>query len=103
MSADEIASLPPNFNQTLLNNTDLCTLSTCPLTLASVDYIPSLAGNIVYLSLFSVILLLQALFGIKWRTWSFFGAMFGGLVLEVIGYVARVQMHDNVFASDPFL
>lgn len=29
--------------------------------------------------------------------------MFGGLVLEVVGYVGRVQMHDDPFSSDPFL
>ncbi|KAL8937765.1 MAG: hypothetical protein Q9216_004261, partial [Gyalolechia sp. 2 TL-2023] len=103
MSADDIASLPPNFNLTLLNNTELCTLQTCPLSLATVEYIPSLAGNIAFVALFSVLLLLQIFFGIKWRVWTFFGAMFGGLVLEVVGYVARVQMHDDPFSSDPFL
>ncbi|KAL9002827.1 MAG: hypothetical protein Q9188_004270 [Gyalolechia gomerana] len=103
MSANDHPPLPPNFNLTLLNNTELCTLSTCPLSLATVDYIPSLAGNVFYLSLFSLLLLLQIFFGLKWRVWTFFGAMFGGLVLEVVGYVGRVQMHDDPFSSDPFL
>ncbi|KAI4281201.1 MAG: hypothetical protein L6R35_005700 [Caloplaca aegaea] len=91
------------FNQTLLNNTDLCTLETCPLVLATVDYVPSLGGNVFYLTLFSILLLLQLAFGYQYRTWSFTGSMFGGLVLEIIGYVARVQMHYNPFESDPFL
>ncbi|KAL9019841.1 MAG: hypothetical protein Q9185_002890 [Variospora sp. 1 TL-2023] len=91
------------FNQTLLNNTDLCTLETCPLVLATVDYVPSLGGNVFYLTFFSVLLLLQLAFGYQYRTWSFTGSMFGGLVLEIIGYVARVQMHHNPFESDPFL
>ena len=91
------------FNQTLLNDTDLCTLQTCPLVLANVDYVPSLGGNAFYLAVFSLLLVLQLVFGFRWRTWSFAGAMFGGLALEVIGYVARIQMHDNPFTSDPFL
>ncbi|KAI4125612.1 MAG: hypothetical protein LQ341_006960 [Variospora aurantia] len=91
------------FNQTLLNNTDLCTLETCPLVLASVDYVPSLGGNLFYLTFFAILLLLQLAFGYQYRTWSFTGSMFGGLVLEIIGYVARVQMHYNPFESDPFL
>ncbi|KAL8718275.1 MAG: hypothetical protein Q9225_004566 [Loekoesia sp. 1 TL-2023] len=104
MSDDTLATLyQSGFNQTLLNNTDLCTLETCPLSIATVDYIPSLGGNAFYLALFSLILVLQLIFGFRWRTWSFAGAMFGGLVLEIIGYVARVQMHDNPFKSDPFL
>ncbi|KAL8937355.1 MAG: hypothetical protein Q9211_003730, partial [Gyalolechia sp. 1 TL-2023] len=103
MSANDIPDLPPNFNLTLLNNTDLCTLETCPLSLATVDYVPSLAGNVIYLSLFALLLLAQILFGVKWRTWTFAGSMFGGLVLEVAGYAARVQMHDNPFDSNPFL
>ncbi|KAL8709907.1 MAG: hypothetical protein Q9220_005357 [cf. Caloplaca sp. 1 TL-2023] len=91
------------FNQTLLNNTDLCTLKTCPLALANVDYVPSLAGNALYLAIFSLLLLIQLAFGFRWRTWSFTGSIFGGLVLEIIGYAARIQMHDNPFKSDPFL
>ncbi|KAL8826713.1 MAG: hypothetical protein Q9170_007300 [Blastenia crenularia] len=91
------------FNQTLLNNTDLCTYQTCPISLGTVTYVPSLAGNAILLSVFSLLLILQLIFGFRWRTWSFTGAMFGGLVLEIIGYAARVQMHDNVFKSNPFL
>ncbi|KAI4196609.1 MAG: hypothetical protein LQ346_003186, partial [Caloplaca aetnensis] len=91
------------FNTTLLNNTDLCTIDTCPISLATVDYVPSLGGNAFYLALFSLLLILQLAFGYKWRTWSYTGSMFGGLVLEIIGYAARVQMHYNPFKSDPFL
>ena len=91
------------FNATLLNDTDLCTLQTCPLEIASVTYDPSLGGNAFYLALFALILIIQIGFGFKWRTWAFTGPMFGGLVLEVIGYAARVQMHYNPFKSNPFL
>ncbi|KAL8719546.1 MAG: hypothetical protein Q9181_008053 [Wetmoreana brouardii] len=104
MSNATITSLiNSGFNLTLLNNTDLCTLQTCPISIAQVHYVPSLAGNVLYLAIFSICLILQLIFGFRWRTWTFTGAMFGGLVLEVLGYVSRVQMHDNPFKSDPFL
>ena len=94
-----VAGLDPN----LLANPDLCTLQTCPIQLAHILYVPSLAGNCFYLALFAVAIILQATFGITKRTWGFLIAMTGGLVLEVIGYVARVQMHSNPFSKSPFL
>ncbi|KAI4152179.1 MAG: hypothetical protein L6R39_001877 [Caloplaca ligustica] len=91
------------FNITLLNNTDLCTRETCPLSIAQVHYDLSLGGNAFFLALFSLLLVLQLAFGFKWRTWSFTGSIFGGLVLEILGYVSRVQMHYNPWNGDAFL
>ncbi|KAL8816966.1 MAG: hypothetical protein Q9223_004115 [Gallowayella weberi] len=97
------ALIASGFNQTLLENPDLCTIQTCPKEFQQIDYIPSLAGNAFFLALFALILLFQLAFGYRWRTWSFTGSVFGGLVLEIIGYAARIQLHDNIFKSDPFL
>jgi hypothetical protein len=98
-----VANLPPGLDPYLIANPDLCTLSTCPIQLAHVLYIPSLAGNCFYLAVFGVVIIFQAAFGITKRTWGFLIAMLGGLTLEIIGYVARVQMHSNPFAKSPFL
>lgn len=84
-------------------NANLCTLQTCPLAYASVDYVPNLAGNALYLALFSLFLVIQVFLGIRYRTWGYMVGLVGGLVLEIIGYVARVQMHYNPFLSNPFL
>ena len=97
------AGVPANFNATLLNNTDLCTLQTCPLVLAHTNYIPSLGGNALYAAIFGLALITQVFFTIKYRTWGYGVAMFGGLMLEIIGYVGRIQMHSNPFAKGPFL
>jgi hypothetical protein len=80
-----------------------CTISTCPLTLAHLLYIPSLPGNALYAVLFGLFLLAQLYLGIRHRTWGFLAGMFGGLVLEVIGYAARMQMHFNPFKQNPFI
>lgn len=90
-------------NATLLADTDLCTLDTCPMSMANMDYVPSLAGNLIFVFLFAVVLIVQLFLSIRHKTWSYLVAMTGGLVLEIIGYVARVQMHSNPFTSNPFL
>ncbi|CAL8583681.1 phospholipid-translocating ATPase rsb1 [Xanthoria parietina] len=91
------------FNQTLLDKPYLCTTKTCPKELQTIRYIPSLGANAFFLALFTILLIFQIGFGFKWRTWSFAGCVFGGLVLEVVGYVGRIQIHNNPFDSDPFL
>ncbi|KAI4273267.1 MAG: hypothetical protein L6R38_006376 [Xanthoria sp. 2 TBL-2021] len=97
------ALIASGFNQTLLEKPYLCTTKTCPKELQTIEYVPSLGGNAFFLALFAIILISQIAAGIKWKTWSFTGCVFGGLVLEVIGYAARIQIHDNPFKSDPFL
>lgn len=98
------AGVPANFNATLLNNTDLCTFQTCPLALAHVNYVPNLGGNALYAAIFGLAMTAQISLTIKHRgTWGYGVAMFGGLILEIIGYVARIQMHANPFKSNPFL
>ena len=80
-----------------------CTLQTCSLDYARIEYIPSLAGNVTYLCFFAVILVAQLGLGFRYRTWGFLAGMFCGLVLEILGYVGRVQMHYNPFTFNPFL
>lgn len=84
-------------------STENCTLSTCPLSYGQVFYQPSLGGNAFYMTVFSLAVFFQLIFGIRYRTWSFFFGMFCGLVLEVVGYAARIQMHFNPFKKGPFV
>jgi hypothetical protein len=81
----------------------VCTLETCPISDAEVHYVPTLIGNALYIAIFALLLVLQIFQGIYYRTWSFTVAMIGGLLLEVIGYASRVQMHYNPFLFNPFL
>ena len=91
------------FNATLYEQPWLCTIETCPLDWANIRYVPSLAGNAFYLALFIILLLAQIFLGVRHRAWSFMIALFGGETLEVIGYVARIQLHNNIFVYDSFL
>ncbi|KAJ5203504.1 hypothetical protein N7449_005583 [Penicillium cf. viridicatum] len=71
---------------------DYCTLALCPITEAHVEY-----------AVFAVLLVAQVVLGIRYRTWGYLGGLFGGLVLEIIGYAGRLQMHYNPFLFDPYL
>ncbi|KAJ5779812.1 hypothetical protein N7457_007532 [Penicillium paradoxum] len=82
---------------------DYCTLDICPITEAYVYYVPSLAGNAFYAAIFALMLAAQLVLGIRYRTWGYLAGLFGGLVLEIIGYAGRIQMHFNPFRFDPFL
>ena len=81
----------------------LCTLQTCDLADATVTYFPSLGGNAFFLAIFALLLVVHFGLGIYYRTWGYMVGLCGGLVLEVIGYAARIQMHYNPWLSNPFL
>lgn len=84
-------------------NYNNCTLQTCPLSLAEVHYVPTLAGNALYIAIFSLLLPFQVFYGVRYRTWGFLGCLIGGLIFEILGYVARVQLHYNPFHKGPFV
>lgn len=84
-------------NFSLLENQDLCTLSTCDLTLASFHYRASLGGNAFYAAVFGIYLLLNMYLGFRHKTWGYMIAMFFGLVGEIIGYIARILLYNNPF------
>ncbi len=95
----------PNFGPVsckLYLNPSLCTESTCPFAWRQIDYTPTLAGNALYLTIFILALLIQAFLGIRYRTWGFLGGMIGGLALEILGYISRVKLHENVFSDTWF-
>ena len=87
-------------NETISNN---CTYATCSVNeYGQLEYIPSLAGNMLYLSIFTLCLICQLVFGIHYRTWGYMLGMLGGLVLEILGYIARVQLHYDAFSEHKF-
>lgn len=91
-------------NATLQANPDmLCTLAICDLSLAYLNYLPSLGGNALYAAFFGLFIAGQLYFGIRHRTWGFMVAMVSGLVLEIFGYIARTMIHSNPFSKSDFL
>ncbi len=86
-----------------LNTTEFCTLDTCCLAQSSFLYIPNYGANMFFAVFFALFIIPHIGLGIWFRTWGFMVGMVIGLILEVLGYVSRVQLHDNPFANNPFL
>lgn len=82
---------------------DECTVDTCPLIDSATGYAPSLGGNLIFVVLFGVLIFPQLFFGIRHKTWGFMAGMLGGLILEMVGYIGRVQLNDDPFGEDPFM
>lgn len=80
-----------------------CTTATCPLDSSWLSYAPNLPGNAFFVALFGVILFLQIGLGIRYKTWGFLAGMFGGMLLELLGYVGRIQLHSAPFDRNAFL
>lgn len=82
---------------------DNCTLSTCPLTDAYLDYQPNVPANAFFVGLFGLITGVQLILGIRYRTWTYMIPMLCGLILEVLGYVGRIMLHNDPFNFNNFL
>jgi hypothetical protein len=84
-------------------NPNLCTIDTCDLSMASFDYIPSLGGNALFAAIFGILIVGQLFLGIRHKTWGYMTAMILGLLLEIVGYVARVMLNGSPFNNNDFL
>ncbi|PVH83088.1 hypothetical protein DL98DRAFT_364245, partial [Cadophora sp. DSE1049] len=80
-----------------------CTLATCPVELSQIGLLPNVGGNIFIAVWFSLCLVAQVALSIKYKTWSHLAGQFFGLVLEIVGYVARVKLHDDPFNDKQFV
>lgn len=75
----------------------------CLKEYGSVHYIPSTAGNALFLGIFGAALIAQLYLGIRHKTWGYMAAMLGGTLLEIVGYVGRIMMIDDVFNENNFI
>ncbi|KAK6836958.1 Sphingoid long-chain base transporter [Apiospora arundinis] len=89
--------------QRVVTKLSQCTPEICCLKMGWMDYLPTLPGNVVYAALFGAILLPNLFFTIRSRTWSFGIWMTLGLFGEIVGYIGRVMLHQNIFSFNAFL
>jgi cell shape-determining protein MreD len=68
-----------------------------------IKYQPNIGGNALFLSIFGTLFLVQLYFGIRRKTWSYLAAMVLGLVTEGVGYIGRLQLHNDPFNFNYFL
>lgn len=94
-----------SFNQTcdFTIPSDYCTPETCCLDQGQLRYIPTIAGNAIYAAFFAILIIPNLWFGIRSKTWSFMTWMILGLIGELVGYIGRIQLHNNIFDFNAFL
>jgi len=81
-----------------------CTPALCSLKDYGVmNYVPNTTANAAFAAMFLAFLFIQVVLVIIYRTWTFSVAIFCGLTLEVVGYLARRAMAHNMFMSGDFL
>ncbi|TDZ15718.1 Sphingoid long-chain base transporter RSB1 [Colletotrichum orbiculare MAFF 240422] len=80
-----------------------CTLDLCPLEASLLRYQPSIPVNGAFIALFALAMVIHAVQGFRAKTWGFMASMIGGCLIEIIGYVGRLILHDNPFSFGGFL
>lgn len=70
----------------------------------ALPFTPILGVNAVFLTVYCILLPLGTYFA--FRFWRFYGhaiGMIGGLLLELVGYVAKVQLAQNRHNKDAYI
>lgn len=80
-----------------------CTPGKCPQAWQVIAYRPNMAGTAIYTTCFAFLLLAQAWFGMRHKTWKYTVTMCVGIAGETIGYIGRVQLSLNPFLMSNFL
>jgi hypothetical protein len=81
-----------------------CTLATCSVKeYGQIQYIPNLAGNIAYLAIFGALTAAQIFLGVRFKTWGYLVGMICGGILEIVGYVGRLMLNNNIFDNNAFI
>ncbi|KAA8649597.1 hypothetical protein EYZ11_005962 [Aspergillus tanneri] len=74
----------------------------CPVEATTYGYYPNLGGNIFFAVVYGICGILQLIFGIRFRAWTFTVALSVGALLEMAGYIGRILMHTNPWDSGAF-
>lgn len=80
-----------------------CKVGICPEAWQTIEYRPNIAGNVIYMVCFILLLMAQAWFGIRSKTWKYSATVCVGLLGETVGYVGRVMLNQNPFLMNNFL
>jgi RTA1 like protein len=74
----------------------------CPVEHSIYGYYPNLAANVFFSSFFGLFMIINLVFGTRYRSWTFLVAMFLACTTECLGYVGRILLHDNPFSNAGF-
>lgn len=74
----------------------------CPVEGTTYGYYPSLGWNAFFAGFFGLCAVLQLVFGVRYKTWTYLIAIFLGCAGECAGYVGRIMMHNNPYDKTGF-
>jgi hypothetical protein len=74
----------------------------CPVELTTYGYYPTLGANAFFLAWFALLFFASVGIGLWSRTWTYTLALGGGTLLEALGYLGRVMMHNNPWMKAAF-
>ncbi|KEF56751.1 uncharacterized protein A1O9_06941 [Exophiala aquamarina CBS 119918] len=80
-----------------------CTISACPIETTVYGYRPSIAASSVLIALYTVCLLVQFVYGWRYKAWWFAVSMILGCICEVLGYAGRIMMWQNPWGRPGFI
>jgi hypothetical protein len=63
-------------------------------------YIPSIEANTIYMVIFVILFLGTIVQHSRARQWDILATMVPGIILEIVGYTARLRMHCDPYARD---
>lgn len=67
-----------------------------PNGIGALSFTPLLAPNAIFVTIFTFLLLIHIALAIRfWRFYGYAIGMLGGLLLELLGYVAKVQLSHS--------
>ncbi|KAF9734367.1 hypothetical protein PMIN03_004677 [Paraphaeosphaeria minitans] len=74
----------------------------CPVEGTVYGYYPSLGWNAFFAAAFGLAFILQLGLGIRYKTWTYMIGVGLGCLGELIGYIGRIQMHNNPYDNNGF-
>lgn len=80
-----------------------CTLDVCCPEYSVYAYIPELAPNTIFITLFTMAAFLYYQTGLVRNHWWFTGCMVAGCIDEVLGYTGRVMMYNDLWGFKGFM
>ncbi|KAK6079621.1 rta1 domain-containing protein [Seiridium cupressi] len=74
----------------------------CPVAATVLGYYPNLGVNAFLATGFGICLIALIVVGAWKRTWGYSAALIAGCILELAGYIGRVQLHYNPYNQSAF-
>lgn len=80
--------------------TDISAL--CPVEATTYGYYPNLGANAFFCATFGLFALAQIFLGIRYKAWTWMVATVIGTVMECVGFIGRIMLHNNPWDGSGF-